>query len=176
MKKDLKIGRIIFFVIITIFVSAWIIYNIKYSSVFFDAPLYSILTFGAAIFLAFYMTQQLNKKRRVTDTLCIFLDRLETEILNEETCIFENEENTKHALMRNRRINNLIRLLEEKQNVFKYRRCCENLATYFSEYETLFANHIDDIEHLRKSQEDLRRPLDNMLPIIYGLRLQLSDY
>ena len=158
----------------TIFVIGLIIYNWINNNKFWVASATTCLSLLFAAILSFYFVQRQTDFRSQKGLLIKLLESLLIIVDDEKSHNFSNE-SKEQILMRKREINNKIEILREFEKKFSISDDVQFLDSKFSEYEDTIGNHINDLETLRKMNDDLERPLKLMSQCIYRIMIELYN-
>lgn len=158
-----KIGNGLIRVIILSSIGAFILFliykNIKYSCTFWNASAIDIATLAVAVVISYYLVEKENNQRKQKEILFSLIEKLQLQVEDKKAYNF-NDLAKEEITMNNRDISNKIRILEESGAKCINPNDIQFIREKFHEYENFIGGHIEDMDYLRKSQKDLKRPLD----------------
>jgi len=122
---------------------------------FFEAPLYTIINIFIAIFFAYFMTQYKNDTRRKKEIVESIVNKLLADFCDKRMYCITCESDITHIRITQRSIANRINLLKEYEKEFKIADDIKYISDNYQLYWDTISNHITDLEHLKKSENDL---------------------
>lgn len=158
-KKSSSIVKGILTVLLLCAFAAFVVYNIKNNDKFWDASLVNVITILIAIIISYFFVQRKNDLRKQKDILLNLINGLQLQISSEKAYDFSGQSG-EEILMRKRDISNKIHILSGFQDTFLLQDEMKFVCEKFDEYDALIGDHISDLDYLRKSKNELRRPLD----------------
>lgn len=158
-KKSAAVWKWILLAILVIALILFTLYNICHNDKFWDASAVNIITILIAVVISYFLVQKKSDKRKQKDILLDLMNKLELQISSEKAYNFAGQ-TTEEIMMRKRDISNKIHILSEVQDSFSLQDEIKFICDKFDEYDKLISDHIADLEYLKKSQNELRRPLD----------------
>ncbi len=148
---------------------------------FWSFSVANCLTLLVAVLLSFLYAQKqaetdrdLADLRKQKEAAIQLLRALEETVRSPSACVLSDADGTEMLTMTKRRMSNYIGTLKRNSMGFGIDDEIKLIEDKFSEYSELVGNHIDDLDHLRKSQKDLQRPLEIIETKIYDLYFILS--
>ena len=122
------------------------------STTFWNASFTEIITIGLAIFVSFYLTENLNDKRRRND--CIEHIVLEIESMMNEECVFSS--NKKKTLIYQQSCANRIKYLQDAR-FQDIQESIDFIAREIDEIRNLYSNHNHDAKKIKEVRPDFER-------------------
>lgn len=147
------------------------IYNFQINSKFWEASAINCISIIVAVLVAYFFVQRQNNRRKQNELLLELLLQLRTQI-SDVTAYDFSKQTSSEINMRKRSISNKVDLILKHNSAFK-KEDTEFISDKFKEYEQLIGNHINDIDYLTKSREELFRPLNLMNDKLFSMALDL---
>ena len=145
-------------------------------SQFWSFNIANCLTLLVAVLFSFFYSQKqaandrdLAELRKKKEAAIRLLTALEETVRSPSAFDVSHAEGTESLTMAKRRMSNYIDTLKRNSSEFGIEEEIKHIEDKFLEYSDLIGNHIDDLDHLKKSQKDLQRPLEIIETKIYDL-------
>ncbi len=173
-KMRLKKGAKYTAIIAVSLLFAWIvIFNICCNDSFWQASAVNCITIATAILVSYYFVQRQNNRRKQKDILLELVLKLQAQVTSNEAC-FLAEQSKEIIMMRKRDFSNKISIIHRYSSLFD-KKDVDFIVEKFSEYDAIIGDHLEDMDYLSKSTNELRRPLDLMGNKLYDMALHLYD-
>lgn len=162
MKKLTRFQKIslvvLLIVLIIVMICSWIF---DYRN-FFDVSAGSVISIFIALYLSFYLTQQLNDKReQIRHVEMMVLDI--RKIINDDAFFqLDDEDDRKMTTVLHRRVSNKIDILANCLAETELQGEVQKMKESFQEAREFYGNHVDDIEYLKKSRADIMRYIEKI--------------
>lgn len=130
-------------------------YNVKNNTDFFDAPIYTIINILVAVFFAYYLTQRKTDERKLKEKAECIIDKIQLAINDERSYKITSKNDVDFLKIKQRTVSNQIEVLSTLNDKLKFTEKIMYIRDRYVEYKELTGNHIEDIEHLTKSETDL---------------------
>lgn len=141
---------------------------------FWSYSIANCLTLLVAVMLSFFYAQRQAaidrnqaELRKQKDAAIRLLEALEQTITTQSAYVVTKENGSEQLTMTKRRMSNYIETIKKNVTDFGIDKEISFIEERFKEYSDLIGNHIDDLEHLERSQKDLLRPLELIQAKIY---------
>lgn len=150
-----------------------VVYNIaSQKASFFTASVVDCATILIAVAISYYLVQKQNNYQRQKDIISDMILKMQGSFEQRDLYDFsEQDKNT--IMMRNRGLNNRIHILEGIAEEFNISAEVTFIRQRFDEYNNFIGNHIEDINYLRQSQNELRRPVELISQKLLAIALHL---
>lgn len=136
------------------------IYNVIYNGDFFVINVFNILTLAATVMFAFYFTQGMTDDRRAREMAEKLMRKIQEEISDSRFCCICCEQDVEYIRIKIRSVANDIDCLVRLGQRLEIEEETKYIKDIFSAYETLFGNHITQIEHLKNSRVDFQNNIE----------------
>lgn len=148
------------FLICFLLFGAFVIYNIvNQKAAFFEASAVDCVTVLIAVAISYYLVQKQTNYQRQKDIISDMILKMLASCEQRDLYDFsEQDKNT--IMMRTRGLNNRIHILEKIAEEFNISEEVIFIRQHFEEYNNFIGDHIEDIDYLRQSQNELRRPVE----------------
>lgn len=160
--------------IIVVAIVVLAIYNIKNNSEFWASSATTCISLLTAAILSFYFVQRQTDVRKQKEIIIELLESLKDIVDDNQSYNFSGV-SKEQVLMRKRDLNNKISFVKEYSKKFSFDKDMAHIENLFTEYETIIGDHIDDLETLRKLENELRRPLILISQDIFKIMLALYN-
>lgn len=157
--KTVKKVAISVLCIIVIFIALINVFAIKNDD-FWKTSATTCITLLVAIVFGYYMTQKNLDARRQKDEYIKIIEKIQAIIMNDLMYNIIDNNNINEALMNKRNLSNYITILKNHASKFGFKTEVAFINEKFEEYADILGNHNDDLEYLKKSQMELKRPLE----------------
>lgn len=135
--------------------------NNKFVS-YFTVPFGSILTFGTALLVAYFFTQQRTDERKRVEIFCEYLHEIE-DLLSDDRFIIKSNDDYNYIRIKQRTVKNRLDLLDKNKD-FLSRYKIEDKVKYmyerFNDYWELVSVHAGEIDRLRSHENELMNILE----------------
>ena len=139
-----------------------ICYNVKEQKAdFFEASVVDCITILVAVVISYYLVQRQNNYQRQKDIISDMVLKMQVSFEQKELYDFCGQDK-QTITMRNRGLNNRIHILETLAEEFNIVTEVDFVRHHFDEYSDFIGNHIENMEYLCQSQNELRRPVESI--------------
>ena len=170
LKKIAKCAAIIAGTILFVWI---VIYNICCNDGFWKASAVNCISIATAIIVSYYFVQRQTNLRKQKDILLELVLKFQAQITSNEACFLDGQ-SKEVIMMRKRDFSNKINIIKRYSSLFE-EKDVEFIVEKFREYDTLIGDHLEDMDYLSKSTNELRRPLDLIGNKLYDMALHLYD-
>ncbi len=155
-----------------------IVYNICVNgSNFFNITIGEIMTIAVAVYFAYYLAQMNTDARVRKGIYTKILQDLQNLAEDRDSYVIDvTSFDKKKLMMTKRKFNNCVTILKRYANAMNVKTLVDTIEKHVNEYAELLGNHIDDIEYLSKSENELRRPLDLIVTEVPEIMMKLYSY
>lgn len=147
--------------------------NAKTNKEFWQVDVTSGFSIIWAVCFSFLATQIFDRQQKKTEIILHLFSAFQSAISEDKTCKFSVNDDGAQILMQKRQINQQLTLLEEYANKFGVKKDVEFLRQKFDEYDQFVSDHINDLQYLSKSCNELSRPIKLMNSRTYKAMLKL---
>jgi len=155
-----NICRVIFLIVLTLSLLTLTIYNLITNEKFLESSLATCVSIGVVIYISYYLTQKQNDKRKQKEILLNLLESIQNFAMDKTSYAIDSEDAAKAIITRKRLVSNRINLLVNYSNKLNIKEESSFISQKFREYEDFLGEHFNDLDSLRKSEKELRRPLE----------------
>lgn len=149
-------------------------HNYKNNAEFLVSSATTCISILTAAILSFYFVQRQTDIRKQKEIFIELLESLKSTVDDSRSYNF-SEVSREQILMRKRDLNNKISFVKEYSKKFSIDKDMTSLESLFKEYETIIGDHIDDLDTLRKLENELHRPLTLISQNIFKIMLNLYN-
>lgn len=129
---------------------------------YFNTPLYAVINMLIAIVFAYFLTQYKNDRRQKREIIESIINKLLDDFSNSKMYSIDCNSDIEHIRITQRSVNNRLGLLKDCVNEFKLEKDIEYAKQQFTIYWDTISNHINDVEHLKKSRQELFNLVTNI--------------
>lgn len=138
----------------------FVIYNIaKQQTKFFKASAVECVTIAIAVIVSYYLVQRQNNYQKQKDIIADMVLKLQLSFQQRELYDFAGQDKNL-IMMRTRDLNNKIHILEKLERDFGISDEVSFIRRHFDEYNNFIGDHIEHMDYLIRSQNELRRPVE----------------
>lgn len=138
----------------------FVAYNIAEQKMcFFKASAVDCVTIGIAVVVSYYLVQKQTNHQKQRDIVSDIVLKMQLSFEQKELYDFSGQDRNT-IMLRNRDLNNRIHILEELERDFGISNEVNFIRQHFDEYTSFIGDHIEDINYLIQSQNELRRPIE----------------
>lgn len=174
MKKNWKKIIFVIMVLVVIFVVFWNIFILK-NDKFMESSITSCLTILVALIVSYFLSKKNQDEKNQKDTYLKLMEKMQSLVNEEYMCKINAECDVQRVIMKKRDLNNTIGLLKKYAAQFNLSEEISFIDDKVQEYASLIGNHVGEIEHLKKCELDLKRPLELIDNKLSEAMLKLYD-
>lgn len=134
------------------------IFTLKNKS-FWDTSFTSCLTLLVALVISYYFSQKKLDERCQKESYLKLIEKVQRLVMDEDLFEIQTSKDIEIVLMKKRELNNCVYMLKKYARKFALDDDIKFIEEKTQEYTDFFGNHQQDIEYLKKSSNDLSRPL-----------------
>lgn len=149
------------------------IYNIIANEKFWEVSVGTCLTLLVAVIVSYYLVQSKANEKSKKEALIRLMTAIQGVATDEKSYTVNCKDDTKILTMKKRQLSNYIKVLENYEANICDSEDIKFVKDKFEEYDSKIGDHIDDIDYLCKSYNDLRRPLDLIDSKLYEMIMKL---
>lgn len=162
-------------IVVAAIIAGLAVWNLICNKSFFEASASSLLSALIVVIVSYYLVQRRNDDGRQKEVFIKVLESLQAIAASEDSYVITSDTDPKLLTSRFRDITNRVKILEAYKERFGIEEDARFIAEKFEEYRQLASDHIDDLDYLSKSSEELHRPLRLIESRAYEAMLRLYD-
>lgn len=148
-------GSLVFLVLLVIILNVFVMKNKD----FWDASVTSCLTLLVALVVSYYFSQKNLDERRQKETYLKLLEKVQRLVSDKDLVEIRTSADIEVVLMKKRELNNYVYILKKYAEKFSLKEDIKFIEEKTQEYTDFLGNHQQDVEYLKKSSNELARPL-----------------
>ena len=168
----IKVRHIVTFIIVLAVLIVAVI-NCLNNESFWTLSFGGCLTLIVAIYVSYFLVQQKTDERSKKEVLIKLISTIQSTVTDEKACIVNRKEDTLYLTMVKRRLSNYLNVLEKYGPDYFKLEDIRFIKEKYDEYDSFIGEHINDVDYLSKSYNDLRRPLDLIDSRLYEMTMNL---
>jgi hypothetical protein len=169
--KKIIFGTIILAIVIVCMVNIFFLKNPE----FWKISVGNCFTLIVTLVITYYFTKKNQDDNNKKAILLDLIHKFEDLINDEKLSNISDETDMNYLLMKKRQISNYLGILKNNQEKFNIKDEVEFIEEKANEYMRFLGDHQDDLEYLKKSRNELMRPLELIGPKLVEAMLKLYD-
>ena len=140
---------------------------------FWENSFIDVIEMSILLFVSYFLVQIQNKENRRKEKIDFIISKIQDKILDEELIMVETENERLVTKVKLMSISNLLECVKDTN----YKKAKKNIELIISNMDTLTAlvlDHIDDEDHIRKSNADIQRLIMNISDRLDRIHLDLE--
>lgn len=167
--KKIIFGIIIGAIVIVSIVNICVLKNPS----FWKISVGNCFTLIVALVITYYFTKKDQDDNNKKAILLDLIHKFEDLVNDEKLFNIGKETDMQYVLMKKRQISNYIRILKSIANNFNIQEEVAFIEEKANEYNSIIGEHQDDLEYLKKSQNQLMRPLELISTKLFETMIKL---
>lgn len=133
---------------------------VKNSPDFWNTSITSCLTVLVALVVSYYFAKKNQDERNLKDSYFKAMEKMQNLVNEEELYKIDNKKDLNFALMKKRELSNKVNILKKYSKKLNLENEIEFIDDKVQEYVDFLGNHAGDLNYLKQSEMDLKRPLE----------------